>query len=140
MTFSNANRDWILVVINVSMLEELYISVNHIHLWSIITPYLAVWSQLYNRFDSHKWIYFSRADYLTDNDEFSMCFFGPMLLPKVTLRYSKLNLKQVVHFIPSIIVRSSFFPNLCSAFWRYAFHFSFIIVLLRIKKFARREV
>ena len=31
-----------------------------------------------NRFDSHKWINFSKADYLADNDDFSMIFFGPM--------------------------------------------------------------
>ena len=30
------------------------------------------------RFDTNKWIDFSGADYLTDNDEFSMIIFGAM--------------------------------------------------------------
>ena len=30
------------------------------------------------RFNTHKWIDFAGADYLTDNDEFSMIIFGAM--------------------------------------------------------------
>ena len=36
------------------------------------------------RFDSHKWIDLARPDYLTDNDDISVIFFGPITSPKVS--------------------------------------------------------
>ena len=36
------------------------------------------------RFDTHKWIDLAGADYLTNNDDISVIFFGPMLSPKVS--------------------------------------------------------
>ena len=34
-----------------------------------------------------KWIDFSGVDYLSDNEDFLMIFFGPMLSPKVNTYY-----------------------------------------------------
>ena len=42
-------------------------------------------NQLYNRFDLPKRSDLAGADYLFDNDYFSMIIFGPMLSPKVTM-------------------------------------------------------
>ena len=42
-------------------------------------------NQLYDRFDKHKWIDFSGADYSSDYDYFLMIIFGAIISPKVTL-------------------------------------------------------
>ena len=36
------------------------------------------------RFGTHKWIDLAGPDYLTDNDDISVIFFGPITSPKVT--------------------------------------------------------
>ena len=36
------------------------------------------------RFDTHKWIDLAGADYLTDYDDISVIFLGPITSPKVT--------------------------------------------------------
>ena len=48
--------------------------------------YSDIWkmNRFYDQFDIHKWIDFSGADYLSNNDEFSMIFFGAIRSPKVT--------------------------------------------------------
>ena len=38
----------------------------------------------YDRFNTHKWIDFSGVDYLSDNDEVWMIFFGAIRSPKVS--------------------------------------------------------
>ena len=53
-------------------------------------------NQLYDQFDGPKWINFSGADYLSDNDEFSMIFFGVTKSPKVSTKWYKKGQKEVV--------------------------------------------
>ena len=63
------------------------------------------------QFDTHKWIDLAGADYLTDNDDFSVILFGPITSPKVSLYKQKttylLYLQKMVELIcrcPSILM------------------------------------
>ena len=40
-------------------------------------------NRLYNQFDAHKWSVFSGADYLSDNEDFTMIFSNDYDSPKV---------------------------------------------------------
>ena len=42
------------------------------------------------RFDTHKWIDWAGADYLTDNDDISVFLFGPITSPKVTMNETEI--------------------------------------------------
>ena len=44
-------------------------------------------NRLNDRFDTHTWIDLAGADYLSDNDYFSMIIFGAITSPKVSKRW-----------------------------------------------------
>ena len=54
------------------------------------------------RFDTHKWIDLAGADYLTDNDDISVIFFGPITSPKVTAGEWGVGLKAVPSHEPHV--------------------------------------
>ena len=59
-------------------------------------------NRLYNPFDAHKWIVFSGADYLSDNEDFMMIIFNDFESPKVSA-HAQLEMKWRALWIPGAV-------------------------------------
>ena len=67
---------------------------------------------LYNRFDAHKWIIFSRTDYLSDDEDFTMIIFNDYESPKVSSSTQQIRTSSVNNLIDWILVQFLLLPSM----------------------------